>query len=144
MSQPRTSLRSRLTTPFSAVVTSKVAAFSAPLGFKYDDAYYEGSNELSWKEKALASAYDELGRSDLGDCVRQSKKYQRLQEQVGYTMGWTELSSFVQAVTGKLPVETSEEDWLKEARLKFGSDEGLMALLASEADKKDTDGVGRS
>jgi hypothetical protein len=60
-----------------AATTCKADAFAAPFAF-LDRAYRQGDNNLTSLEAALASAYDSLGRSDLGDFVRTGKKYQRL------------------------------------------------------------------
>ena len=42
--------------------------------------YHLGDNELGTWELSLASAYENLGRSDLADCVRSGKKFQRLRD----------------------------------------------------------------
>lgn len=45
--------------------------------------FQTGSNDLSPHEIQLAKAYTELGRPDLGDCVREGKLHQRLWSCIG-------------------------------------------------------------
>lgn len=62
-----------------AFLTCKGDAFAGPRCL-LDPNYYLGSNELTTWELSLVAAYEDLGRSDLAECVRQGKKFQRLRD----------------------------------------------------------------
>lgn len=61
-----------------AAVGHKLEAFAAPAAILEHMSLIKASNALSPGEQELMNNFNELGRSDLADCVRGGKIYQRL------------------------------------------------------------------
>ncbi|WRT65975.1 uncharacterized protein IL334_002926 [Kwoniella shivajii] len=61
-----------------AYVTTKEKAFSSPVFCFHHNKYFGSSMDLVPAEQLLVHAYERFGRSDLADCVRNGKIYQRL------------------------------------------------------------------
>jgi hypothetical protein len=59
-------------------VGHKLEAFAAPAAIIDYMSLTKASNDLSPGEQQLVDEYNKLGRSDLADCVRGGKVYQRL------------------------------------------------------------------
>ena len=125
-------LKRPLSADCRATTTCKADAFAAPFAF-LNRGYGQGSNNLTTLDNALASAYDILGRPDLGDFVRRGKKYQRLTDLLqGCPSGVDNLVGLREAFAGpatKTP-PTSMRSWVRRAAKRYGADPGVKALLA--------------
>lgn len=96
----------------------KAEAFAAPLMFA-DTDIFSGNINLTKHELHLATAYDLLGRSDLGDCVRGGKIYQHLEGVLGRTPQMGHIHALQEIVTGKRGDE-DEEEWYELLKVKYG------------------------
>jgi hypothetical protein len=67
----------------SANTTCKTHAFSAIEAIFGTKDWLFGNNTLTEGEVMLCEAYEQRGRSDLADCVRNGRKYQRLEYVIG-------------------------------------------------------------
>ncbi|WVQ83591.1 hypothetical protein IAT38_005732 [Cryptococcus sp. DSM 104549] len=118
-----------------ATLTSKGAAFAAPFCFP-DDNYSEGSNALGMRELGLIEAYRELGRTDLGEFVRQGRKYHRLfdvlfRETVTLTTLNAMRRAFLGLPDGKAGLPQTLKEWIHVAKGRYGpEDENLEIMLA--------------
>lgn len=95
-------------------------AFAAPLALVDVNAFFDGNNELSPYEAKLAEAYDELGRTDLGDCVRKGKLYQRLSMIIGQPPDWVQIQALQELVRGRKGDEKNLKEWLDGLRVRYG------------------------
>ena len=109
-------------------MTAKQEAFAAPLVFIDDRALFMGDNALTSTEVALARAYDDLGRSDLGDCVRGGKKYQRLLFSVGFDINWKAFKGLRELFDGLHYSQETEDEWRSRMAKKYADHEACRAL----------------
>ncbi|KAK4698286.1 hypothetical protein P7C70_g7994, partial [Phenoliferia sp. Uapishka_3] len=111
-----------------AEAASPHEAFAAPEAFFDVGAFYEGVNDLSYREQDLADALDRKSRSDLAAYVRNGKAYQRLPFLIGGSVDvdyFRMYQSLRSIVLGRV-MERGE--WLTMAREKFGADGGWKNL----------------
>jgi len=121
-------------------------AFAAPRWMYMNDNYYTGSNNLTLEELLLCEVYEEMGRSDLADCVKKGRIYHRLIEA---TDAWDPTSlndkqmlailngatdAFLGDQAGELP--KTMDEWVKQAMLEFKDDPDLPAILELETKAK--------
>ena len=125
-----TKKRSQLTLPGSAYITPTRDAFATTMAFADSEAFWSGDNSLGPLEIAISQAYDELGRADLGDCVRDGKVFQRLQFAVGFSPSWETYCATVELLTGRPPAQELIEEWMDHGEGKWAGDEGLETMLA--------------
>jgi len=97
-------------------------------------------------ELMLCEAYEQRGRTDLADCVRLGRKYQRLEYIVGnillfmydgptgepYLVGM--LNGLVDAFRGSEngPLPRTKSEWIEWALEQHASDPGMSEIMASE------------
>jgi hypothetical protein len=111
-----------------------------------NDDYYTGNNDLTLEELLLCEVYEEMGRSDLAECVKKGRIYHRLIEA---TDAWDPTSltdkqmlailngvtdAFLGDQAGELP--KTMDDWVKQAKLEFKDDPDLPAILELEEKAK--------
>ena len=113
---------------FRAHATDKGEAFAGPLAFLDDSRFFKTDLFLSPSEDALARAYDRLGRSDLGGCVRNGKKYHQLLFCVGFSTSYRFFRGLRKSFHADSLKAKTEEEWMAGAQARFGEDEGLKAL----------------
>ena len=77
----------------------------------------------------LAGTYDELGRSDLGDCVRGGKKYQRL---LSPNLRYESFKALVPFFPKAAPLHGNEDTFRREVEKKYEGDETLRDLIQKE------------
>ena len=79
-------------------------------------------------EEALIQAYEDLGRPDLGGCVRRGRLFHRLQELLRIPL-WTEYKLWFALISDSyLPGE--QRQWLETKKTQYSHDDGLQALLS--------------
>ncbi|ODN72896.1 hypothetical protein L202_08319 [Cryptococcus amylolentus CBS 6039] len=65
---------------WEAYATTKAEAFSSLLHLHLKEAWDEGDNALNSGELLMIGCFGKLGRSDLGECIRNGRLYARLEE----------------------------------------------------------------
>jgi len=108
-----------------------------------------GDNALTEGEIMLCKAYEQRGRDDLADCVKNGRKFQRLEYVIGNVLlfmyrGRTDpwlvgtLNGMVEAFLGEKagPLPTSSEDWTEWALARHANDPGLGEIMKLEGEKE--------
>ena len=90
---------------------------------------------MSQAEELLATTYVELGRSDLADCVRQGRRYQRM---LNATSGlrYESFKDLVALFPGTEPLPNDKELLQHRLEKKFSKDPKLIELLCSASEGK--------
>ena len=90
-----------------------------------------GIDILSLAEQALATAYDDLGKTDLGDCVRGGRKYLQLIDVSGQGLPyWPSFKGFLRSFDPSADHHAqTKAEWVRQARFKYADDEGLQTLI---------------
>nr|XP_031859380.1 uncharacterized protein CI109_005221 [Kwoniella shandongensis]KAA5526452.1 hypothetical protein CI109_005221 [Kwoniella shandongensis] len=123
-----------------AIVTSKAEAFCAHLDLYHDQTFLDGRNVLTREEHLLIEAHERAGRSDLADCVRNGRLYQRLEwilfpRHPFAPVRVTDLNGIYDAFSGddkegeKGPLFGSFEDWRQIMLDKYEDDKRLKVLV---------------
>jgi hypothetical protein len=132
----------------SANTTCKTHAFSAIEAIFGTKDWLFGNNALTEGEVMLCEAYEQRGRSDLADCVRNGRKYQRLEYVIGnvilfmYAGGGSfgdatllgMLNGLVDAFQGDKagPLPETREAWFEWALSRHSDDPGLPEIMVLE------------
>ncbi|WWC68362.1 uncharacterized protein I206_102287 [Kwoniella pini CBS 10737] len=117
-------------------ITTKEEAFAAPFNFGKDTVFRrEGDNSIRPLEQHLIRAYENLGRPDLGDCVKNGKLYSRL-SMIGYYSGIWDKKGFREVFGKDTPADLQppdkEYDRVVYFMKRYQSKIGLQKLLKQE------------
>ncbi|KAI9633511.1 uncharacterized protein MKK02DRAFT_38164 [Dioszegia hungarica] len=109
-----------------ASVGSKVEAFATPAAFEDRSLILTGSNDLSFAEVELVTAYTELGRPDLAECIVLGKPFQWLSMILG-AEDW-KLYKYLKAlgVSLGLEMEDSMAGFLEVQKGKYEEELGFL------------------
>ena len=83
----------------------------------------------------MIEAYEELGRQDLADCVRNGRIYNRLNICVGYQPIVQDINALTWTAYGKdttTMVYTTEEEWIGAAKERYRDNEVLQRLIRED------------
>ena len=102
----------------------KDAAFASPKWAYETDAYLEGDNAITEGERLLSEAYDAIDRPDLSDCVRNGRRFHRLDDIIsrwvpyfGEERALNQLNSLTRAFMGEsVEVPSNLSDWMSWAK----------------------------
>ncbi|WVQ97003.1 hypothetical protein IAU59_004113 [Kwoniella sp. CBS 9459] len=112
-----------------AFTTTKAEAFASPSAcYSLDPLLDEGQTDLEPSELVLVEAYEELGRPDLAECVRNGRFYHLLVESMAQKP-FIALINGMRLVLGlpRYEYDTTAE-WVEEMKLKHGDDTGYQTL----------------
>lgn len=131
----------------SANTTCKIHAFSAPEAIFCTNEWALGDNAMTEGELMLCEAYERRGRSDLAECVKTGRKYQRLEGVVsnlrlflayngpngdpliiGMLNGLVD--AFERPIADSLP--KSRDEWIQWAYSRHSDDPGLPRIMELE------------
>ena len=106
-----------------------------------DDTYWQGSNSICPFEAALMDAYVRLGRPDLAENVRRSKKFRRLNMLMEGEMPSIPDMRAIQRSFNDEPdpdpgeAVSTDDEWRAEVQEKYKGDHGLQLVLARHVAK---------
>ncbi|WWD19793.1 hypothetical protein CI109_104257 [Kwoniella shandongensis] len=113
-----------------AYITSKAEAFAAPCAFSSVVEYCDqGRATLCDLEHLLMKDYQDLGRPDLADCVKEGKKYQFLNDLVGEEPQMVLMDGLRETFSKERKKFAMEQEWEEWAKKVFSEDQGLKDLL---------------
>ncbi|WWD05435.1 hypothetical protein V865_003512 [Kwoniella europaea PYCC6329] len=115
-----------------AYVTSKAEGFACCDAFMNPKVFWDGDNSLSRLELKLIEEYEALGHSDLGDCVRHGRIYQRLEELVGRYPDLDFLNSIRELLSSDDISFADSDDYVEWAHHKYGNDTQYQELLTQD------------
>ncbi|OCF43234.1 hypothetical protein I317_02944 [Kwoniella heveanensis CBS 569] len=117
-----------------AFTTTKGEAFAAPEFFYDKHDYMRDLNEMTHEENLLIAAYEKHGRSDLAECVRNGRIFQRLSRIGRYTFNYWK--DGFRKVFGEIPLpdfdppKGREDDrWRLYMMQRYKDHEGLKAAM---------------
>ncbi|OCF43222.1 hypothetical protein I317_02930 [Kwoniella heveanensis CBS 569] len=119
-----------------AYATSKAEAFAAPTACFGSEEYDGPVNALHPSEMKLMEAYEQLGRPDLAECVKNGRFYHRLAVFLGYPPASVELMDGFRELMGlKQCGYVTLEEWIQGMSVKYAEDVGYQTLVQRDNDQ---------
>lgn len=128
-------------------MTTKAAAFAAPMWTYEDDDYQMGINRMTPEEKLLCEAYISKGRNDLAECVRNARLHQRISDmfKCGYwpllpdenLLGMLNGLADAIAPSDKDILPTTLQQWQQETMARHADDPDLPTVVELENNLKE-------
>lgn len=119
-----------------ACVVPASQAFNSPLALFDVGAFFDGKNNLSENELALAQSFEQKGHSELAKIVRTGKSRHRFAFCCGYDLSdWAEFLGLFRGLRDAVGVDAGLgwDDWKVQAMNRYEAEHDLKILLTKEA-----------